>query len=177
MTSRAFELSQLNVNNLYTLPTANTTVLGGIKIDGTTITVANGVISSAGGGGGSSSFSNEYILSGTTNNSTETEILIGGSTRIPVATNKSVNYIANITARRTDITGDYAMFELQGVASNNGGTVADVGSVYEVIVARTNTGYLVDARADDTNNSINIYVTGVTGHTISWKASVQTIEV
>ena len=32
----------------YSLPTASTTVLGGVKIDGTTITIADGVISSAG---------------------------------------------------------------------------------------------------------------------------------
>ncbi len=31
----------------YTLPTASTTVLGGVKIDGTTITISNGIISSA----------------------------------------------------------------------------------------------------------------------------------
>ena len=37
----------------YSLPTASTTVLGGVKIDGTTITISDGVISSA---GGSSSF-------------------------------------------------------------------------------------------------------------------------
>lgn len=37
----------------YTLPTASTTVLGGVKIDGTTITInGSGVISSAGGGAG-----------------------------------------------------------------------------------------------------------------------------
>jgi hypothetical protein len=126
---------------------------------------------------GSSVFSNEYSLTGTTTNSTETEILVGGSTRIPVATDKSVNYIIQIAARRTDTVGDYAMFELKGVAANNGGTVTDIGSVYEIIVVRTNPSYLVDARADDTNNSINIYVTGVTGHTIDWKASVHTIEV
>ena len=35
----------------YTLPTATTTVLGGVKVDGTTITINNGVISSTGGGG------------------------------------------------------------------------------------------------------------------------------
>jgi len=35
----------------YQLPTASTTVLGGVKVDGTTITIFNGVISSAGGGG------------------------------------------------------------------------------------------------------------------------------
>ena len=32
--------------NTYSLPTATTTVLGGVKIDGTTITINNGVISS-----------------------------------------------------------------------------------------------------------------------------------
>ena len=33
----------------YNLPTASTTVLGGVKVDGTTITISDGVISSAGG--------------------------------------------------------------------------------------------------------------------------------
>ena len=36
----------------YVLPTASTSVLGGVKVDGTTVTITNGVISSAGGGGG-----------------------------------------------------------------------------------------------------------------------------
>jgi len=36
----------------YTLPTSSTTVLGGVKVDGTTVTInGSGVISSAGGGG------------------------------------------------------------------------------------------------------------------------------
>ena len=37
----------------YTLPTASTDTLGGVKVDGTTITIADGVISSAGGGSSS----------------------------------------------------------------------------------------------------------------------------
>lgn len=37
----------------YQLPTASTTVLGGVKVDGSTVTIdTNGVIHSAGGGGG-----------------------------------------------------------------------------------------------------------------------------
>ena len=36
----------------YVLPTASTSVLGGVKVDGTTVTINNGVISSSGGGGG-----------------------------------------------------------------------------------------------------------------------------
>ena len=35
----------------YTLPTATTSVLGGVKVDGTTITISNGVITAVGGGG------------------------------------------------------------------------------------------------------------------------------
>ena len=35
----------------YTLPTASTDTLGGVKVDGSTITIADGVISSAGSGG------------------------------------------------------------------------------------------------------------------------------
>lgn len=41
------------VTGSYVLPVASTTALGGVKIDGTSITIdANGVISSSGGGGG-----------------------------------------------------------------------------------------------------------------------------
>ena len=36
----------------YTLPTASTSVLGGVKVDGTTITISNGVITAVGGGSG-----------------------------------------------------------------------------------------------------------------------------
>ena len=36
----------------YTLPTASTSVLGGVRVDGSTITISNGVISSVGGTGG-----------------------------------------------------------------------------------------------------------------------------
>ena len=37
---------------VYVLPTSSTSVLGGVKVDGTTITISNGVISSTGGSGG-----------------------------------------------------------------------------------------------------------------------------
>lgn len=37
----------------YTLPTASTSTLGGVKVDGNTITIADGVISAKGGSGGS----------------------------------------------------------------------------------------------------------------------------
>lgn len=51
----------------YTLPTASTTTLGGVKVDGETITIADGVISSAGGGGSI----NAYKFSSNTTLTTE----------------------------------------------------------------------------------------------------------
>ena len=40
------------IPSAYTLPTASTSVLGGVQVDGSTITITNGVISSVGGSGG-----------------------------------------------------------------------------------------------------------------------------
>lgn len=40
----------------YTLPAATTSTLGGVKVDGTTITATDGVISAVGGGGGGGGF-------------------------------------------------------------------------------------------------------------------------
>jgi len=59
----------------YTLPTASTSTLGGVKVDGSTITISDGVISSSGGGGGGgseltlytdTSFTNLWIDAGKT---------------------------------------------------------------------------------------------------------------
>ena len=45
----------ISIPAAYTLPTASTTVLGGVKVDGSTVTIAGGVITShAAGGGGAS---------------------------------------------------------------------------------------------------------------------------
>lgn len=54
----------------YTLPTASTTTLGGVKVDGSTITIADGVISSAGGGG--TDLSNTLLINSSKNNDIDT---------------------------------------------------------------------------------------------------------
>ena len=46
----------------YTLPIASTDTLGGVKVDGSTITIADGVISSAGGSGGAVSVDGTSIV-------------------------------------------------------------------------------------------------------------------
>jgi hypothetical protein len=123
--------------------------------------------------------SKEYVLYGSTSDATETEIFVGGtaSSRVPIANNTTIFYQVYVVARRTDATGESAGIHLKGVVDNFSGTVADVGDVYEVIVARDDSNYLVDARADDTNDAIGIHVTGVASKTISWTAIVKTHEV
>ena len=121
----------------------------------------------------------QYLMWGETTDATETEIFVGGVTnaRIPVGTNTTINYSVQVVARRTDTTGESAAWELKALADSFSGTVANVGNVYEVIVARDDGTWLVDARADDANNSVGIYVTGAAGKTIRWVAEVETSEV
>ena len=118
-----------------------------------------------------------FLLTGNTNNATETELLIGGVSRVSVTSGKTVYYTIDIVARRTDTTGGHAAFRLQGVVNNNAGTVTDIGSMFETVIYRSNANYLVDARADNTNDSIDIYVTGVVGHTLNWRAVITIMEV
>jgi len=68
--ANASELFSGNYDNLsnrptippaYTLPTASTTVLGGVKVDGTTVTITDGVISSVGGGSGGGGDANIWV--------------------------------------------------------------------------------------------------------------------
>lgn len=50
----------------YILPTASTTLLGGVKVDGTTITITDGVISSTAGGGGGTGLGSRSTVSAST---------------------------------------------------------------------------------------------------------------
>jgi hypothetical protein len=126
-----------------------------------------------------SPYSNEYVVTGTTTDANETEIFVNGvlNSRIPVAPDTVCAYSIDIVARRTNATGGYAFFQLKSAASNTASTVSNVGNVYEIVVTRTDPTIAVDARADDSTNSIGIFVTGVVGQTYTWRAVVNTIEV
>lgn len=121
----------------------------------------------------------QYVLSGTTTDATETELFVRGisSNRIPVATDTTIFYDISFVARRTDAAGESAGFELKGVVDNFSGTVADVGDLYEILVASDNVNLAVEATADDTNNAIKVTVTGEASKTFRWTAIVKTTEV
>lgn len=92
------------IPDAYTLPTASTDTLGGVKVDGETITIADGVISSAGGGG--TDLSNTLLINSSKSNQIDTpnvtDTLIFGSNN-----NIGDTYSHNQTVQETIILGDY----------------------------------------------------------------------
>ena len=126
---------------------------------------------------GTLAYTNQYLLTGTTTNATETELFATGNTRISITSGKTSFYTVDIIGKRTDVVGDYGAFRLQGVSNNTANTYADLGNILEMVIYRTNSSYLCDARVDNTNKSLSVYVTGVSGHTISWQAVITTVEV
>ena len=128
--------------------------------------------------GSANYYTKQYVLHGTTTNATETEIFtITDFARIGVTTDSTMLYEISIAARRTDATGESASWHLKGCVDNFSGTVADVGNVYEIAVAQDDVSWAVDVQADDSNNALNVLVTGAAGKTVRWTAIVKTIEV
>lgn len=99
----------------YTLPTASTSTLGGVKVDGNTITIADGVISSVGGSGGSEpeKYIKDASVSGNTLTLTkkdDTEVVFtpsggsggdGSSYTLPAATKTTLGGIKVFTEQGT----------------------------------------------------------------------------
>ena len=100
----------------YSLPTASTSILGGVKVDGTTILITDGVISSVGSGGGTVLPSNSagYLK----NNGTGT---LSWGTLATVATSGSYT---DLTSKPTLFSGAYA--DLTGKPTLFSGSYADL---------------------------------------------------
>lgn len=122
--------------------------------------------------------SNIFFFEGTTTNAIEKELFVNNelNNRLLVSTGTSIYYTIDISCRRTDGT-DYAAFTVKGVAANSSGIVADIGSIYEIIVVRTDAALNVDARVDTSTGSIGVYVTGVINKAFKWNAQLTVVEV
>ena len=128
--------------------------------------------------GRATNYSNEYILYGSTTNGIETEILVEGSSRIPVAENSTMFYNIDVVARRTD-GGDSegGGWHLKGVADNYNGITSDIGNLYEILVSADDASTTVDARIHDISDTLRFYVTGSTGKSFKWTAKITTVVV
>lgn len=102
----------LNIpNTTYTLPTATTSVLGGVKVDGTTISISGGVISATGGGGiddvlavGQALTSNRTLTTGT-NTFTGTSTFQDGATNSAFTFNNTLNTSSLTVGLKATVTG------------------------------------------------------------------------
>lgn len=128
----SFLSNTLNIPNYtYTLPTASTSVLGGVKVDGTSITISGGVISAAGGGGGT-------VTSVT---SADANATVANTTTTPVITIVAAPKLE--TGRTISVSGDLAYTSPSFDGSGNvtaAGTLATVNSNVGSFGSATQTG-------------------------------------
>jgi len=113
-----------------------------------------------------------------TTDATQTEMTRDGnaasaSTRVLIVSDTTVGYRARIAARRTDADDESAYYELSGAIDNNAGTTALVGSPALTVFAEDDTDWAVTAAADDTNDSLQILVTGEASKTIQWTCALE----
>lgn len=155
----------------HTINSEGSTIVGNV-------TTGNVVFTNTLSQGNASYRMNQYVLYGNTTDDTETELFVNNqaNVRVPIKSNVAISYQISVTSRNT-ADGGASGWELKGVAHNVAGTVSDVGDLYYISIAQSNANLEVDARADDTTNSLNIYCTGVTGQNINWLALVKTVEV
>jgi hypothetical protein len=108
----------------YTLPTASTSTLGGVKVDGTTITISNGVISAVGGGSGSVTLNDVGTYLNNNGYATQTYVqgqvsnLLNGAPALLDTLNELATAIGNDASFVTTITNSLA-----GKVNLSGGTM------------------------------------------------------
>ena len=120
-----------------------------------------------------------YVLRNQTTDNTQTELFAGASAgTISVDSDCTTVARIDIVARQANEDGTSAMYLIQVGLDNNAGTTAvleaaTVTTIFEDANAST---WDVTATADDTNDSINILVTGAASDNINWVARAEVVE-
>jgi hypothetical protein len=134
----------------YTLPTANTTTLGGVKVDGTTITIAaNGVISSSGGGG----FTNGQSISvaGLTVTGALTANATTGTAGQVLTSNGTATYWSTVSGVNTAATYTWTnTHTFSNTIVSNGGGVYPTSNTIGMTLGSTAQRWIINA------NTINL---------------------
>lgn len=117
-----------------------------------------------------------YVCRNTTTGGTQTELFLDGAwRRMTVRTNTTLSFDALVTGRTA--SGDSAGYRIVGCIENNSGTTALVGSPTVTILGEDVPAWDATLVADDTNDALEVRVTGAAATTIRWVASVRTVEV
>lgn len=113
----------------------------------------------------------------TTNNTATTLFLDGSSTRLTIPSGKIASLMCRISGIKSDGSA-IANYVRRVVIKNVGGTTSLVGSVETIGTdIEDNASTDVVITADDTNDALQISVTGITAETWRWVAVVEGLEI
>jgi hypothetical protein len=119
----------------------------------------------------------KFVLRIKTTNDTPTTLMINGNVRLTIPSGKVFSFIAQITGIKSDGSA-VAKYIREGTIKNVGGTTSLVGSIITVGTDHEDSaGTDVAITADDTNDALDISVTGIAAETWRWTAVVQGVEI
>ena len=95
----------------------------------------------------------------------------GASARMTLAAGKLYAFEAHVVGVQSD-GSDGTYIKLQGMIVNVAGTTSLLGSVTKTVIVETNASTDAAATADDTNDALQISVTGISAETWRWSANV-----
>jgi hypothetical protein len=122
----------------------------------------------------------EMVMRRQTADATTLELSASGSSAdntntLAVPTDTAISFDILVTARNTTTNGESAGWTIRGVITNDAGTVSFAGSPTVTSIG-SNAGaatWVVAVNADNTNDRLNVRVTGEVGKTIKWLAHVR----
>jgi hypothetical protein len=120
-----------------------------------------------------------FVFRNKTTNDTPTTLFTGltPDQRLTIPSGKVVSFIAQITGIKSDGSA-VAKYIREGTIKNVGGTTTLVGSIITVGTDHEdNASTDVAITADDTNDALDISVTGIAAETWRWVAVVQGVEI
>lgn len=132
--------------------------------------------------GGANARARTAMLTRDTANATQTELTLDGGSpgagnRVTISSGRTYAVTVRVSARQQSGTNS-AMYVRRCLIANNGGTTALVGSVQtEGTDIESNSTWNVTLAADNTNDSVQVLVTGAASANIRWGAQLEAVEV
>jgi len=119
-------------------------------------------------------YSRMYYGAVTTTSATQTDVAVGSSGGLVIASNVSLAFTVQVVGRRTDVGGEQsAAYLITGLIVNDGGTTRMVGTPVVTVLGEDNSAWDCTVSADDTNDKLRVLVTGAASTTIAWRATVR----
>lgn len=143
--------------------------------DHMTFTYGGGKLSSV---AGSVQFSDKLVACQTTDATQTTMVTQRASNNdsIRIRANSSFMFRADIVARRTGTQTESAAYEIVGCIKNDAGTTALQGTITKTVIAEADAAWDVTAVANNTDDTLDIKVTGKAATNINWVAKVTLVE-